>query len=375
MKKHIWSIIHFFRGIFFNRQKALQNGLVLFVPESDRNSKKLAEVKRRLDYFDTNIKIQFRDKPKLKNWLDFTLVGFINSSPELKKKFALKKDQLFDFDFETHNIEGWDYHKLMWTFQHDKVLAGQQKGKEILKNLKKTLSAQYDKAYILGTGPSLEKASSQDWSDGIRIVSNTIVRDAELWNHINPHFIVAGDGIYHFGIGKFAKAFREDLKKRLTETKTYFVFPDTFYPLVLKEFSDFKDRLIPVPYGFSTVIHKDLTNDYTLPRTSNVLPLLLLPLATTLAKHVYLWGFDGRSPDAKLFWKNSPKQFYTEYVDELMELHPAFFNAFVPKNSPDSYVKKVHGDSLEIALREAEREGYTFKMMHFSYTKVLQDRT
>ena len=85
-------------------------------------------------------------------------------------------------------------------------------------------------------------------------------------------------------------------------------------------------------------------------------------------------GFDGRSPNDKMFWKNSDKHFYQEDVEQLMALHPAFYNMYVPKNKPEVYVKKYHGKSLDNILRSAEQAGFEFEMMHFSYTETLNKR-
>jgi hypothetical protein len=367
----IKKIINSFRGLIMSRKQSS----VLLINTSDNNvEKKIEEISRRINYFSPDIKIKIVKSINSKKRIDFTPIGLITSDNVLKSNLIFKKDQVMDFDYDNNHVDGWDYHRLLYNFNFESVAQGVKEGHKKLRNLKVSLSKKYDKAYIFGTGPSLEKAIERDWSDGIRIVSNTIVKDAELWNKINPHIIVASDGIYHFGCGKFAESFRKDLNLRLRETDTYFIFPDIFYPFCLKELPDHKDKFIPIPFGYYTSIHSDLTNKYAIPLGDNVLPMMLLPLATTLAKNVYLWGFDGRSPDDKLFWKNSSKHFYPEHVEELMRLHPAFYNKLVPKGSADQYVKRVHGDSLDMALKDAEKVGFVFKMMHFSYTKILQDR-
>ncbi|HHT9146718.1 MAG TPA: hypothetical protein ACFYD4_13770 [Candidatus Wunengus sp. YC61] len=232
----------------------------------------------------------------------------------------------------------------------------------------------YKRVYLFGTGPSLAKAINYPWDDGYRVVCNTIVRDKELWHHINPHFIVAGDAIYHFGFTTFAKKFREDLKKRLLETDTRFLYPSLFHEIVSRDFSEVSDKLIPIPIGTYRCIHNDLRKNFSLPNIGNVLSLLLLPLGCTLAKDVCLWGFDGRAPEDKLFWSNSSKHSYPEHMDELRGAHPAFFSHHVPESDPTKYVKEVHGDTLDINLTLAEREGWRFRMLHDSFTPTLQKR-
>ncbi|MCX7148607.1 MAG: hypothetical protein NTY05_04215 [Rhodocyclales bacterium] len=230
------------------------------------------------------------------------------------------------------------------------------------------------KCYIFGTGESLAQAIDRDWSDGYRIVCNTIVRDETLWRHINPHFIVAGDAIYHFGFTEFARTFRADLAKRLRETDTFFVYPDLFNEVVAREFGEFANRLIPIPAGKHVDIHVDLTKNFAMPARGNVLNILLLPLACTLSKNVNLWGFDGRAPDDRLFWSNSKQHSYPELMSTLQKAHPAFFEHYLPADKPDAYVKSVHGDQLDTALCVAEEQGWHFMMMHKSWTPTLQKR-
>jgi len=374
MKKTAKKIIHGTRRALFAKSEPV---LHLYVPSntSEAFNYKLATVLSRLEYFgiDKNY-VKLINNIKSKNYIDRSLIGIVDQTTVNLKLFKLKNNELFNFDYDNYVIEGWEYHRLLHNINKKVVDEGIKKGRQLLQSVTNELKSKYKKAYIFGTGPSLEKAISRTWDDGITIVSNTIVKDEELWNHLKPNFIVAGDGIYHFGMGRFAINFRNDLKKRLTGSKTYFLIPDIFYPFCLKEFPDFADRIIPVPYGSLPNFSRDLNMDFELATVGNVLPLLLLPLACTLSKDVSFWGFDGRSPDAKLFWKNSDKHFYRSDVDQLKELHPGFFNTLVPKNAPETYIKNVHGDSLDRALAIAEKEGYKFSMLHFTYTDTLSKR-
>jgi hypothetical protein len=231
-----------------------------------------------------------------------------------------------------------------------------------------------DRAYLLGTGQSLEKAIDIDFNDGYRIVCNTIVKDPDLWHHVKPHFIVAADAIYHFGPDDYAKAFRKDLHQRLSECDTFFIYPELFDVLVMREFSEMGDQLIPIPMGTHTEICCDLNIRFELPGVGNVLNHVLLPLGCTLSNNIYLWGFDGRAPDDKLFWANSNKHFYKEHMGALIAANPAFFEHNVPQSDPGKYARTVHGDHLEDCLGRAEQKGMRFVMMHFSWTQTLNKR-
>ncbi|MBA4383618.1 MAG: hypothetical protein C0410_02680 [Anaerolinea sp.] len=289
------------------------------------------------------------------------------------KKYGYYRGGLFDIDHLKNHLAGWAWFYLAEYCAKEKtdLPLSFQRFKSAIDSLRKQ---HLEKVYIFGTGPSLSKAGKMDWSDGYRIVCNTIVRDPDLWHKINPHFIVAGDAIYHFSDTKFARAFRKDLALRLSETNTYFVFPAMFYSIVRREMREYADRLIPIPDGTHTTVNVDLCQDFNLPRLGNVLPCLLLPLGCTLGKAIFLWGFDGRAPTDQLFWANSAKHSYPEFLPELKENFPAFFDHFVPANNPSQYVNTVHGDVLEECLQSAEKEGWYFEMLHKSWTPTLQKR-
>lgn len=293
--------------------------------------------------------------------------------PRIVTPLAKILQNLFFIDYRSYPQDGWEWVRLtnLWYRHRPPVHRARvvfARRVEALKDKK------LDKSYIFGTGPSLEKAIERDWSDGYRIVSNTIVRDPILWKHLDPHFVVAADAIYHFGHTSFAEAFRRDLLARLSETPTLFVYPDVFDAIIHHHFSTLKDRLIPIPMGFHQNLHVDLCRDFRLPNLGNVLALMLLPLGSTLAKTVCLWGFDGRAPSDKLFWSNSSKHTYQELIPEIQRAHPCFFQHHVPKEDPNRYVRKVHGDLLEERLSAAEKAGYRFRLLHRSWTATLQKR-
>jgi len=281
---------------------------------------------------------------------------------------------VFNVDYLNYSNDGWAWHGLLsYLAEPNRSLISESQNR-LIKKIKDLQKESFDKCYVFGTGPSLERAIDRDWSDGYRIVCNTIVRDPELWHHLNPHFIVAGDAIYHFGHTAFARAFRADLSQRLSESNTAFVYPIQFHELVSREFATLTNQLIPIPPGASQAINIDLTQNFSLPALGNVLLLLLLPLACTLSKNIYLFGFDGRAPNDQLFWSNSNKHTYSELMDSLKLAHPAFFDHYLTKDDPLKYVKSYHGDTLDQNLNKAESQGWKFVMMHQTWTPTLQKR-
>jgi hypothetical protein len=374
MKSVVKALLQQIRRILFNKYGDQRN-FKLVLKDSDYSGENLAitlEIQRRLKYYQLDDSVQIVKKLSILDFFNYRPVAYINSNPNSLLRF--KHTHVFKLNHITNYDEGWEYHRILMLLNEEKMVDIRKKSKVKLAVLKRRLASEYDRAYILGTGPSLEKAAEVNWKDGIRIVSNTIVKDADLWNYINPHVIVAGDAIYHFGLSDFAVTFRNDLRKRLKSSETYFIFPEIFWPFVEKELLEFSDLLIPIPTGQEHNITDIIERKFELPGMGNVLNLLLLPLACYLSNCINLWGFDGRSPDAKLFWKNSDKQFYTDMVPQLRSLHPAFFDYLVPDSDPSKYVANVHGDVLESMLIHAESHGKTFNMMHPSYTEVLMTR-
>lgn len=229
------------------------------------------------------------------------------------------------------------------------------------------------RCYVFGTGPSLARAAERDWSDGVRIVCNTIVRDKELWTHLQPHMILASDPAYHFGFTRHAHAFREDLKARLRETDTLFLYRAEFDAFVRREFAEYADRLVPIPKGSHKRVDIDLIRRFEWPNMHNILPRLAAT-ACTVSDSVLLWGFDGRAPDDDGFWKNSNRHSYPEYMEELKQAYPAFYECLVPKQDGGKYMRMAFGNELEECLSMAERNGKRFIMLHDTYTPTLQKR-
>ncbi len=284
--------------------------------------------------------------------------------------------KFFNIDFNLNPDDGWRWHDAITCFEksHEDVKQDVRSSYEKYNNFLSTLPS-LDRAYIFGTGPSLANAINMDWSNGYRIVCNTIVKDGELWGHINPHVIVAGDAIYHFGHNNFALSFISDLRERLSESSTVFIYPYMYHVYVSRVLSSYLDRLIPIPTDTFAEIHGELKSKFILPaKIGNILNLLLLPIGANLSKNVYLFGFDGRAPNDKLFWSNSEKHTYKDKMLEIMKSHPKFFEYHVPYSNQNQYVEKVHGEALDTILTIAEAKGWTFKMMHKSWTPTLQKR-
>lgn len=368
------------RKVFNVAQAALghgsrSSGLRVIAPAS--GSADRAEIFRRASFFfppAQTAALTFHTELKPAMLLDATpILTFGVGSRPLNKLSSLHQG-VFDIDWRSNPADGWSWlEAATWSARH---IADRATSARRFAALKAQLDcARFERCYLFGTGPSLEKAVDRDWSDGIRIVCNTIVRDAALWRHISPHMVVAGDGIYHFGFTDFAKAFRRDLRARLEESPAVpFMYPAQFDHVVRRELAGLEDQLMPISISAAVDMNSGVATSFELPQMGNVLNLLLLPVGCALSKRVGLWGFDGRAPSDKLFWSNSAQQSYPELMGTLQLAHPSFFDHHVPKNDPEKYLRAVHGDVLEHALGTAESKGWRFEMLHPTWTATLQRR-
>lgn len=284
---------------------------------------------------------------------------------------------VFNVDTKLCHVAAWSWHRLLSFYFLEKIQETIDSKKAYQKFLPiKAKLAHYQKCYVFGTGPSLIHCMDCDFSDGIRIACNTIVKSDKIWGHVKPQFVVAGDAIHHFSAADYACNFRKDLKRRLLEDDSLiFMYPSDFYVFVSREFSDFERQLIPMGNSGNEDPFKLFTGKIVKAANENVLTMLQIPLAANLSNCIYFLGFDGRGKNDTGFWKSSDEYNYIDDMPQMREYYPAFFYYYLEMNKDkDSYVKKVHGNALEHAMQEAEKRGYFLYSLAPSNTPTFQKR-
>lgn len=279
----------------------------------------------------------------------------------------------FDSNSERNPLAPWRWHEVLTASTMrgvdavDRIAASKH-------SLRRLRSLQLSRVYLFGTGPSLDRANEFDFHDGYRVVCNTIVKNVELLEKLQPHIITAGDALYHFSETAHAERFREDLFRWLERSSTLFVYPQQ-YDVCMRALSppSVQEQLVPVPQGQRTRFVPGLETDFALPNLGNVLNLLLLPIGTYLAQHITLLGFDGRDPNATGFWRNSSANSYPELIEQLDQAYPAFRRQFVPDSDPEKYVREVLGEQLRSRIRELSQEGFVIDLLAPSYLIGLAD--
>lgn len=370
----VFKIIYDFFGYIWDIIRATDHGNQIYLLSKNMSDEDYDNILRRFSYYCPNkmlVKTEsMRCLMSKKQILSYNTTQLSEYTRTVLKSIDRN---IYFINWKENPNDGWEWIRLLNTNRIDPILY--DKSKDRFKHiLSKYSENKLEKCYLFGTGPSLENARNHEFSDGYRVVCNTIGKDKELWHWIKPHFIVAGDAIYHFGHTTYAKKFRSDLLQRLKESETYFVYPMEYHPIVSREFVEVEKQLLPIPIKHTFRFNSDLGSRYYLPWIGNVFGLLLLPIGCTLSKNIFLWGFDGRAPNDVLFWKNSKKHSYNDEITELQKEHPMFYEARVPRSNPTKYVRDVFGDELEYILTLLEMDGTHITMMHHSWTPCFQKR-
>lgn len=226
-------------------------------------------------------------------------------------------------------------------------------------------------ANLFGTGPGLAQADGFDFSDGLSIACNSMVANRELMDRLQPPVIVATDPIFHAGCSSYAADFRSALVDAMRRYNSVYFCPWRDWRVHVSHLpDDLKSRVIGVPMDHAEVPNLDLSADFRVTVTRNVLTLMLLPLACTWRSHIRIAGCDGRPLDQNnYFWTHDAKSQIVERMDDIKLAHPAFFAI----DYDEYYIS--HIETLETWLSAGEAAGKSFENLTPSHIPALIART
>lgn len=226
----------------------------------------------------------------------------------------------------------------------------------------------FSKSYLFGTGPSIETAFNYDFSDGYRIVCNTMIKNTSLMAHIKPQFLVAADAIYHFGISRYACQFRKDLESFLNTHRCIFLVPEHYYPNFIFHSRNLESVTVPVPYT-TQQINLSMKESFEVKSLHNVLNQLLLPLGSSLCDNIYFLGFDGRKQTDRHFWKSTESVNYEDLKPYLQKSHPGFFQGI----NYEAYAD-MQSEIANTIMTIGEKIGKNYYSLNESTNKALLKR-
>jgi hypothetical protein len=235
--------------------------------------------------------------------------------------------------------------------------------------LKATLG-HHKRSWVLATGPSIEGFRDQSFEDSISFACNSTILNTELMARARPKVLVFADPIFHFGVSQYAGKFREAAATALQNEDMALFVPFKYYPLLMAKMPEYGHRIIGVPFRQRPDFNLEIGTDFEVKVTSNILTLLLLPLATTLADEVFMMGCDGRPlADDGYFWGHGKSVQINDKMQNIKEVHPGFFDI----DYNEYYFEHCH--TLENLIEQGETEGKAFFHCGQSYIPALKQRS
>lgn len=226
-----------------------------------------------------------------------------------------------------------------------------------------------DRAYVLATGPSAADYADLNHQNAVGIVCNSTILDEALMDTLRPSFLVFADPIFHFGPSQYAAAFREAVRRAAARYDFAIAIPLKYHDIFLNQLPELEDRLVAVPFTVRPDFSFDLTAEFDVKVTANILTFLMLPLASTFGSTVEILGCDGRPlKEDTYFWAHNPKTQINDKMANIQAVHPGFFAI----DYNDYYTK--HCELLAQLLDEGEAQGRTYVCMGHSHIPALQAR-
>jgi hypothetical protein len=232
-------------------------------------------------------------------------------------------------------------------------------------------SREKNKAYCFATGPSFDTYGNYKFDKkAFKIICNSIIKNKDFLDYIGgADLLVFADPVFHFGVSKYAAQFRQDVLEYIKLNPSYLIIPEFTVPLMSKHYPELKKYLIGVPvkvvdnYNFPSKKHFFVKN------TANILTLFMLPIASTIADNIYIFGADGREKKEKYFWKHSKTAQYKDKMSDAFNVHPSFFR---DRDYEDYYGH--HCELLEQLLQYGESNAREYISMTPSFIPSLKYR-
>lgn len=227
----------------------------------------------------------------------------------------------------------------------------------------------FERAYVFATGPSLDRATDFEFDDDeLKVVCNSIVRNDDILDHIDPDVLVFADPVFHFGPSEYAATFREDAVETLETHDCIGFVPSRHRTLLAGHYPDLD--LV----GLTGVDAEEplfpTAEDRRVMSTNNIMTWFMLPIASSLTDEVYILGADGREEDESYFWEhNEDAQYDDELMKSAVDSHPSFFRDRV---YTDYY--EQHCETLSAFLEYGESVGVDYYSLTHSYVDCLAER-
>ena len=209
-------------------------------------------------------------------------------------------------------------------------------------------------ACLFLTGPSLEAGLTRPLPENsLRIICNSLVKNDAFLEKIQPNLLVFTDAAFHFGISRYAAAFRDQALKALARYPGCMcMVPERYLPLLFGHYSqELSGRLIGMPEERERDFNFPDPGQFWVRNTANILTHLMLPIASALAQEIRIFGADGRQPRDAGYWQHNPAAQFSGLLETIYQAHPSF-----ERDQDIEEYYAVHCAVVEQMIQKGEQE-------------------
>jgi len=321
-------------------------------------------------------------------------------SPSIIRKLAKVHvvDMMYYFSIEADTSRRMYAKTVHNEFKNNLLNLSKKNFKNMLLKIK-----EFERGYVFGTGPSLDRAMEFDFSDGFRVVCNSIVKNEQMMDHIKPHLLVFGDPQHHTSPCKYAAAFRKAAVEAVSNFDCYILTEDYHLSLLLAHYPALKDRIIGIEapgvweLSLSEIIsmlftrphklpwfdkipgHDEMYNFPTLDKfyvrlTGSVLPSYMIPTVSSVCNEIFIIGADGRNPhgrkpDETYIWSYSSACQFNDLIETAFKTHPSYF-----RDRPFTEDFNIYCDNFDKLIQYGESLGKKYYTLTPSFIPALAKR-
>lgn len=224
------------------------------------------------------------------------------------------------------------------------------------------------RSFVLATGPSIGKVFDIGPSpDDLVIACNSLVRNSRVLAYARPALLAFADPVFHFGRSAYARQFRQHVLGYVSRNDCFCVVPPGRALLLALHFPALVPKMIVMPIGRR--LNFPVPGNMAVQAKDNIMTLYMLPIASALAKEVYVLGADGRAVTDSYFWQHDPESQYGELYASALDAHPSFFR----DRDYGAYFRR-HCATMEALVRHGERRGIRYCSLSRSTVPALQAR-
>lgn len=267
------------------------------------------------------------------------------------------------------------YRSSSWRFAAS--VGGNNLWKFLIKSEAKILKKKSDSVVILGNGPSADLIFNEKYKSMDVIICNSSIKSQKLLSSRNVVALTFIDAAFYLGNSDYTKKFYEVLNIVLQNN------PDIVLYLDLDHVDYVRSKIIDKSYlNISPVLINSLFEiqssfkEISVEKASNsVFTSVMLPLAATFYKNIYLVGFDGKDKGLKnYFWNHQDEFQFTDLLDSVKSSDPGFFHErnydeynVTNNNEISELIGRIQADGVGVSMEHISNIEYLNMLYEFKY--------